>query len=97
MSVERDAYVQDMKKKIGGWNLALHKFQIKANQSTADVLAEYKKEIEKIKTMRDDLEGKFTNLQKAEETAWDDLKIGVDHAWQTLGNSIHTAQSRFRS
>jgi hypothetical protein len=85
-----------MKVKIDGWNSSIDKFQVKANQTTADVLDQYKREIEKLKTKRKEFDGKMSDLQSSGEAAWEDLKTGVDNAWKEMGDSLQTAKSRFR-
>jgi chromosome segregation ATPase len=96
MNETRDAYVKDMKVKIEGWNKTIEKFQVKANQTTADVLEQYKREIEKLKLKRKEYDGKMSELESSGEAAWEDLKSGVDKAWQTMGDTLHAATSRFR-
>jgi hypothetical protein len=85
-----------MKVKIDGWNHTLDKFQVKANRTTADVLAQSKIEIELLKSKRKEFDEKMSELQSSGETAWEDLKTGVDKSWQTLGDTLRAANSRFR-
>jgi hypothetical protein len=96
MGEKRDAYVAEMKVKIDEWNKTLDQFQVKANQTTADVLVQCKSEIEKLKAKRTDFEGKMSELQSSGETAWEDMKTGVDQAWVTMGDTLRAAKSRFR-
>ena len=95
MGGKRDEYVQKMKAKIDDWNLAIDHLQAKADKATVDVLDQYKSEIEKLKAKRTEFEGKMSELQASGESAWENLKTGVDHAWKAMGDSIHEAKSRF--
>jgi hypothetical protein len=96
MSEKRDAYVEEMKVKLDQWNAGMDKFQVKANQATADVLADYKYHLERIKAKRGEFEVKMSELKAAGETAWEDLKSGVESSWQTMGDALHAAKSKFR-
>jgi hypothetical protein len=39
---------------------------------------------------------KMEEMQKSGESAWQDLKAGVDMAWTAIGESIDSAKSRFK-
>jgi SMC interacting uncharacterized protein involved in chromosome segregation len=96
MSEKRDAYVEEMKAKLDQWNAGMDKFQVKANQATADVLVDYKYHLERIKAKRAEFEGKMSELKSSGEGAWEELKTGVENSWQTMGDALHAAKSKFR-
>jgi len=95
MGEKRDAYVEKMKAKIDEWNTEIDQFQVKAGQAKADIQIQYEKQIEELKAKRQELQGKIEELQKAGETAWEDMKLGLDAAWHSMGESVKSAKSRF--
>lgn len=95
MGEKRDAYIEEVKSKIDKWNVEINKFQAKAGKAKAEAQVQYRKEIEELKAKRKLLEEKIADMQRAGETAWEDIKGGVDTAWKSLGDSIQTAKSRF--
>ena len=97
MSEKRNAYVETMKVKIDEWNIEIDKLQAKADQAKLDTQVEYKKQVEELKGKRQDLYRKMSEMKKASETAWEDMKAGLDAAWQAMGESVKLAQSRFES
>jgi len=95
MGTKRDAYIEDIKSKMDKWNAEINKFQAKAKKAKSTAQVQFTKEIDEIKAKRKVLEDKIADMQRAGETAWEDIKGGVDDAWKTLGDSIQTAKSRF--
>jgi len=95
MGTKRDAYVQKLKENIDKRNVQIDKFQAKADQAQAEAQVQYREQIEELKAKRQELVVKIAELQKARETAWEDVKTGVDSAWKTMGESIKAARSRF--
>ena len=39
---------------------------------------------------------KIEELQTSGESAWDDLKAGIELAWTAMGEAIDSAKSRFK-
>jgi chromosome segregation ATPase len=95
MGTKRDNYIEEVKSKIDRWNVEINKFQAKAGKAKAAAQAQLTKELNEIKSKRKVLEEQIAEMQRAGETAWEDVKVGVDLAWQTLGDAIQTAKSRF--
>ena len=95
MSEKRNAYVEKLKANIDEWNVEIDKFKDKADQAKADAQVQCRKHVEELKAKRHELEVKIAELQKAKETAWEDVKAGVDTAWHAMGESIKAAKSRF--
>lgn len=93
---KKDAYVQKLHSKIDEWNADIDKLTAKANQAEADSKIEYHKQIETLKQKRQDIEKKVAEMRRSGEGAWDDLKTGIDLAWESMNEAIRSATSRFR-
>ena len=96
MNETKEAYVQKLNAKMDEWNAEIHKLEAKADQAEAEAKIEYEKQLEDLRAKRKDLEDKIENLQQAGEIAWEDLKAGIESAWDSLGNAVNSAVSRFK-
>ncbi|MDZ7700370.1 MAG: hypothetical protein U5R49_26725 [Deltaproteobacteria bacterium] len=96
MSETRDAYVQKLKAKMDEWNAEIDKLEAKADQADAESKIEYEKQLEDLRAKRKDVEDKMAELQQAGDGAWEDLKAGIESSWDSLGNALKSAASRFK-
>jgi predicted nucleic acid-binding Zn-ribbon protein len=92
---DKDAYVQRMHAKLDEWNAEIDKLKAKADKAEAESRLEYQKEIEILKERRKDAEEKLTEVSQAGEGAWEDLKAGIQSAWDSMEEAIKSARSRF--
>jgi len=53
-------------------------------------------QIEALKKKRKSTEEDLDKVRQAGESAWEDLKTGVENAASSLGDAIRSAQSRFK-
>jgi hypothetical protein len=96
MSETRDAYVKKMKAKLDEWNAEIAKLEAKAKQKEADAQQSYEKQIDELKEKRGQAKDRLDQMRQAGETAWDDLKAGIEQATTALGEAVRSAQSRFQ-
>ena len=92
----RDEYVRKMHAKLDAWNTEIDRLAAKADQAGADVRAGYHKQIEALRGQRDEAKQKMERLQSAGESAWQDMKAGVEAAWHAVGEAVDSAKSRFK-
>lgn len=95
MSDTRDAYVEKMKAKLDEWNAEIAKLEAKAKQKEADARMDIEKQIEELKEKRSKANEKLEQMSSAGESAWNDLKAGVEQAADALGDALKAARSRF--
>jgi predicted nucleic acid-binding Zn-ribbon protein len=92
----RDEYVRKMQAKLQEWNEEIDVLTAKASEVTAEVKHEYNEQIELLKTRQAEARQKMEELQKAGESAWVDLKAGIELAKSAMGEAIDSARSRFK-
>ena len=92
----KDAYVQKLHAKIDEWNADIDKLKAKAAQLEADSRIEYQKQIDALKTKRNEIENKLSELSRSGEGAMEDIKAGIDRAWEAMNEAIKSATSRFK-
>jgi uncharacterized protein involved in exopolysaccharide biosynthesis len=92
----RDEYIRKMHAKLNIWNAEIDSLAAKADQAGADVRAGYHRQLEALRAQRDEAKKKMERLQSESESAWQDMKAGVELAWDAMGEAIDSAKSRFK-
>jgi uncharacterized coiled-coil DUF342 family protein len=92
----RDEYIRKMQSKLEEWNAEIDTLTVKAGEVTADLKKEYNEHIDTLKAKQAVARQKIEELQQAGESAWVDLKSGIELAWISMGEAIDSARSRFK-
>ena len=92
----KDEFVRKMHSKLDHWNADIDALTAKANDAEASARDEYHKQIETLRSKRDEARSKLSALETAGEGAWQDLKAGVELAWDAVSEAVHSATSRFK-
>jgi hypothetical protein len=92
---KKEAYEKKLEAQLQEWKTDIDKMKAKADKADAEAKLEYYKQIEELRTKQEAAQKKLTELKAAGESAWEDLKAGIDLAWTSLGESIKSARSRF--
>jgi uncharacterized coiled-coil DUF342 family protein len=95
MPEKKDVYVQKLKAKIDEWNAEIDKLSAKADQSQADLKLRYLEQIQGLKEERNKIEAKLEALQEAGESAWDELKEGLEDSFNVWKDSFSKAKAAF--
>ena len=95
MSTKED-FVRKMHAKLDQWNAEIDALSAKANAAEAEARAEYHKQLEALRSKRDHARSKLSELESAGEGAWQDLKAGVELAWESDREAVRSATARFR-
>lgn len=92
----KDEFVRKMHSRLDHWNADIDALTAKADAAEAHARDEYHKQIEALRNKRDEARSKLSALESAGEGAWQDLKAGVELAWDAVGEALHSATSRFK-
>ena len=92
----RDEYVRKMQAKLEEWNAEIDTLTTRAGKATADIRNEYNEQIGALKVKQATANQKIEELQHSGESAWEDLKSGIELAWTAMGEAIDSARSRFK-
>lgn len=92
----KDAYEQKLQAKLDEWQADLDKLKAKAKGAEADARIEYQEEIDRLESQRNEARQKLAELREASDDAWEDLKDGVERAWDSVSESFKSARSRFK-
>jgi uncharacterized coiled-coil DUF342 family protein len=85
-----------MQEKLEEWNTEIDTLSAKADKVTADIRSEYAEQISAIKEKQAAARQKIEEIQHSGESAWEDLKSGMELAWTAIGEAIDSAKSRFK-
>jgi predicted nucleic acid-binding Zn-ribbon protein len=88
----RDEYVQKMHALLDELNGEIDALTQRAENAGADV----RDEIAELRARQDEARSKLASLRDAGDGAWQDLKAGVEMAWDAIGTAIESARSRFK-
>lgn len=92
----KDEYIRKMHSKLDQWSNEIDALAAKVNQAEAEARAGYHQQIEDLRSKRDNAKRKMAELQQSGEGAWEDMKAGVEMAWDAIGEALDSAKSRFK-
>lgn len=91
----RQEYIQSLHQKIDEWNRDIDELIGKKDKVEAESKLELQKQIDGLKVKRSEMEIELENLKNTGTEAWDDVKSGVDLAWEAMNSAVKSAVSRF--
>lgn len=94
--ITRDEFVRKMHDKLDQWNAEIDALKAKADKAETEARVEYHKQLDTLRSKRDDARSKLNELESAGENAWEDLKAGVEMAWESVSEAVRSATSRFK-
>lgn len=94
--ITKDEFVRKMHARLDQWNADIDALKAKADRAEAGARAEYHKQLDALRSKRDDARSKLHELESAGENAWEDLKAGVELAWDSVSEAVRSAASRFK-
>jgi uncharacterized coiled-coil DUF342 family protein len=93
---DKDAYVQKLHAKLDEWNAEIDKLKAKADQAQAASHVEYQKQIENLQQKRKEVESKIEEVAGAGDGALEELKSGVQGAWDSMEQALKAARTKFK-
>ena len=92
----REAYQKKMEAQLLEWKADIDKLKARAEGQGIDMQREFQEQIRELRTMQEAATTKLNKLKDTGDDAWEDLKEGIDTAWQSIGLKLRTAGSKFR-
>lgn len=92
----RDEYLEKFKASLDEWNAEIAKLESSAREAQAGAKAQYDKQLEHLREMRDDAQKNFSEMQNATAEAWDVMLQGTEKAWHAWINAFEDARSKFK-
>ena len=88
-------YEQKLQAQLDEWSAEIDKLKAKADKAEADARIDYEKQIEELKAMQNAAYQKLNEFRKAGDAATEDMKSGIEKAFNALNDAIKSASSRF--
>jgi archaellum component FlaC len=91
------AYQQKIRAQIKEMKAKMQMLEAGAEKSSADMRIKYQQELNNWKTRFKDIETKLDKLSNSAESAWDDVRSGIDTSMGELRDSIENVTKQFNS
>lgn len=92
----KDEYIRKMHSRLDQLSNEIDVLAAKVNHVEEKVRAEYHQQIDVLRTKQDEARNRISALQQTSESAWEDMKAGVELAWDAVSQAIDSAKSRFK-
>jgi hypothetical protein len=92
----RDEFVRKMHSLLDKGNAEIEALEARAEHAEAGARDAYRKQIAALRAKQDEARGRLESLRTAGEGAWQDMKAGVEMAWEAIGEAIESAKSRIK-
>jgi hypothetical protein len=93
--VDRDAYVQKLKSQLDHWNVEAARWEAQMREAQGRLRDEYARQLEQLKSRREEVLYQLRLLQNASAGAWSDMRRGADQAWKSMQEAFDRARSHF--
>ena len=84
-----------MEARLDELSAEIDKIKAKADQAGAAAQLKYQEQVDHLRTKQNEAREKLGELNSAADDAWEDLKIGMERAWDSLGEAVSSARARF--
>ena len=92
----RDEYIRKMHSRLDQWNNEIEALVARKDQVEESARAEFGSRLDDLRNRRDHAKQQLEQLQQASESAWQDMKAGIELAWDAVTQAIESARSRYK-
>ena len=93
---KKDAYIKKMHAQLDEWDAKLDLLKAQMANVSADANIKFNEQIENLEEQRGRLMAKLDRLEEAGEDAWEDIRDGIDDAWNSITKTIKKASEHFK-
>jgi len=93
---KKQAYQKKMEAKLEEWKAEIDKLKAQSKQIQAGAQTEYFERLEELDKRVENAKIKLAKLRQTSSDAWNDLKSGIEKAWNDIGESLKSIKSRFK-
>ena len=91
---EKQSYIDKAKARLDQWEAEIDKLRAKMDEAGADARIEYRDELDELRKRRAEAKEKLSKLADAGDDAWDDVRHGLETAWDRVETAFKKATSR---
>lgn len=92
----RDDYVRKMHVLLDKWNAEIDDLENRAELAEANLRDSYREQVAHLRARQQDAHAKLAAVRDASESAWEDLKAGLELARDAVGEAVESARTRFK-
>ena len=94
MSQHRE-FVENLKQQLEDWDYQVDRFQARLGDMRTEMRDKAEAALKEVQSHRSQVKAKLDEMEKHSESAWQDLKDGVEIAWDGLRTAYYAARSEF--
>jgi uncharacterized coiled-coil DUF342 family protein len=92
----KDEFVRKIHSELDQWNNEIDALVAKADKAEEHVQNEFRQQIEVLHSKRDEVHKQLYELEQDSESAWKDMKLGIEMAVGDISEAVNSAISRFK-
>jgi flagellar hook-basal body complex protein FliE len=96
MKTKREIYQKKLEAELGKWGLNIDKFKTQAAKTKSAARESLKERIKDLRAKHKTAEEKLKKLHASGDSAWSELKDGMEKAVVELRTSVRSALSKFK-
>jgi hypothetical protein len=94
--MDRDEYIERIKRQIDDWNAQLDKWRLEVQKAQTGMKTHYQEQIAVMEKQRDETLKRLQETRAASQAAWLQVSQGVESAWKTMQASFASAWGEFQ-
>lgn len=91
----RDEFVAKLKAQLDQWNAEIARWEKKGKDAQAQWQAESAKQLDALRSRREEALQRLKLLQNASTEAWTEMVRGAEQAWKEMGEAWAKARTHF--
>lgn len=93
---KNEAYVEKRKAQLEEYKAKLKVLKAKAKQQVAEGKIKGHRELDRLETKLDEAKLQLRKLARTGEDSWQEVKTGVENAWDELKTAASAVQKKFK-
>lgn len=93
--MSESSFIDKIRRQLEDWDYQLDRFEHRVEDLSHELQDKAKQQVAEFRSKRRELEGRLGELEKASERALEDLRDGIELAWDGLKTGFYAARSEF--
>jgi len=96
IKMDKREFEGNLRMQLDKWDAQINRLRAKADVASAETRARYHEEIEQLREQQRRAERRLDDFNHASDSAWEEMKIGMENAWRDLGDAVDRATTHFK-
>ncbi len=93
--MSESSFIDKIRRQLEDWDYQLDRFEHRVEDLSHELQSKAKQQVAEFRHKRHELEGRLGELEKTSERALEDLRDGIELAWDGLKTGFYAARSEF--